>query len=150
MSPATASAAGRAGLVPTPGAGKQNGYLRGDATWVTPTANLLATEPGIPLDQTMGKVLKDDIDALNSKLGKYYPLNKIYALQNQYTADANGTITVTLERPLKDQWYLVFLSDPILMANAAITDKTANGFKVTYAPWANAKPWVGFLCVAQW
>lgn len=68
MSPATASAAGRAGLVPTPGAGKQNGYLRGDATWVTPTANLLATEPGIPLDQTMGKVLKDDIDALNSKL----------------------------------------------------------------------------------
>ena len=88
--------------------------------------------------------------SLKSKLGKYYPSNKIYALQNQYTADANGTITVTLERPLKDQWYLVFLSDPILMANAAITDKTANGFKVTYAPWANAKPWVSFLCVCQW
>ena len=72
MSPATASTAGRAGLVPAPGAGKQNGYLRGDATWVTPTTNLLATEPGIPLDQTMGKVLKDDLDALNSKLSSLF------------------------------------------------------------------------------
>lgn len=87
---------------------------------------------------------------LNSKLGKYYPLNKIYALQNQYTADSNGTITVTFERPLKDQWYLVFLPDPALMSNAVITDKTVNGFKLTYAPWANERPWVGFICVCQW
>lgn len=30
---ATASAAGKAGLVPAPGAGKQEGFLRGDGTW---------------------------------------------------------------------------------------------------------------------
>lgn len=100
MSPATASAAGRAGLVPTPGAGKQNGYLRGDATWVTPTANLLATEPGIPLDQTMGKVLKDDIDALNGNLSE---LNVI--LQNLFVTKVI-TKSVTVQ-------YLQIFSIPV-------------------------------------
>ena len=34
---ATSSAAGGAGLVPAPAAGKQGQYLRGDGTWATPT-----------------------------------------------------------------------------------------------------------------
>lgn len=34
---ATASEAGTHGLVPAPGAGKQNQFLRGDKTWATPT-----------------------------------------------------------------------------------------------------------------
>ena len=34
---ATASAAGAAGLVPAPAAGKQTSFLRGDGTWVVPT-----------------------------------------------------------------------------------------------------------------
>ena len=33
MTAATASAAGKAGLVPAPAAGKQNSFLRGDGTW---------------------------------------------------------------------------------------------------------------------
>ena len=37
MTAATASAAGRAGLVPAPAAGKQASFLRGDGTWVVPT-----------------------------------------------------------------------------------------------------------------
>ena len=37
MTAATASAAGKAGLVPAPAAGKQNSFLRGDGTWVVPT-----------------------------------------------------------------------------------------------------------------
>ncbi len=37
MQAATASAAGAAGLVPAPAAGKQNSFLRGDGTWVVPT-----------------------------------------------------------------------------------------------------------------
>ena len=37
MTAATASAAGKAGLVPAPGAGKQTSFLRGDGTWVVPT-----------------------------------------------------------------------------------------------------------------
>lgn len=37
MKAATADAAGSAGLVPAPGAGKQTSFLRGDGTWVVPT-----------------------------------------------------------------------------------------------------------------
>ncbi len=37
MTAATASAAGKAGLVPAPAAGKQASFLRGDGTWATPT-----------------------------------------------------------------------------------------------------------------
>lgn len=37
MKAATASAAGAAGLVPAPAAGKQMSFLRGDGTWVVPT-----------------------------------------------------------------------------------------------------------------
>lgn len=37
MKAATASAAGAAGLVPAPAAGKQSSFLRGDGTWVVPT-----------------------------------------------------------------------------------------------------------------
>lgn len=36
MTGATASAAGQAGLVPAPAAGKQGRYLRGDGQWLTP------------------------------------------------------------------------------------------------------------------
>lgn len=37
MGAASASAAGKAGLVPAPAAGKQASFLRGDGTWVVPT-----------------------------------------------------------------------------------------------------------------
>lgn len=37
MTAATTNAAGKAGLVPAPDAGKQGQYLRGDGTWATPT-----------------------------------------------------------------------------------------------------------------
>ena len=37
MTAATSSAAGKAGLVPAPGAGKNTSFLRGDGTWVVPT-----------------------------------------------------------------------------------------------------------------
>lgn len=37
MTAATADAAGKAGLVPAPAAGKQKSFLRGDGTWVVPT-----------------------------------------------------------------------------------------------------------------
>lgn len=37
MKAATASAAGRAGIVPAPAAGKQASFLRGDGTWAVPT-----------------------------------------------------------------------------------------------------------------
>lgn len=43
MKGATASAAGTAGLVPAPAAGKQGQYLRGDGTWQTPTNTTYAS-----------------------------------------------------------------------------------------------------------
>lgn len=43
MKAATASAAGAAGLVPAPAAGKQGQFLRGDGTWATPTNTTYST-----------------------------------------------------------------------------------------------------------
>lgn len=51
MRGATASAAGAAGLVPAPPAGKQNAFLRGDGTWVG-------------LDEMMEVMTVADIDAI--------------------------------------------------------------------------------------
>ena len=87
--------------------------------------------------------------SLNQKISTCYPLNKIYAIQDQYEADANGTIIVTFQRPLKDPWYMVFFPDANL-GKAVVSEKTQNGCKVTYAPWANLNPWVSILCVCQW
>ena len=68
MTGATADAAGRAGSVPAPAKGKQNAFLRGDGTWQGTSTSLTATVPGIPLDQTAGKALKDQLDAQNNNL----------------------------------------------------------------------------------
>ena len=43
MTAATASAAGKAGLVPAPAAGKQASFLRGDGTWQVPTNTTYST-----------------------------------------------------------------------------------------------------------
>lgn len=43
MTAATSSAAGKAGLVPAPAAGKQTSFLRGDGTWVVPTDTTYST-----------------------------------------------------------------------------------------------------------
>lgn len=54
MTAATSSAAGTAGLVPAPGKGKQNSFLRGDGTWVAPsdtkvTQTVTTTNANYPL-----------------------------------------------------------------------------------------------------
>lgn len=45
MTAATASAAGKAGLVPAPSAGSQNSFLRGDGTWVKVDAGTVISLP---------------------------------------------------------------------------------------------------------
>jgi hypothetical protein len=52
MTAATASAAGKAGLVPAPAAGKQTSFLRGDGTWVIPTNTTYTGSNGITLSGT--------------------------------------------------------------------------------------------------
>lgn len=49
---ATASAAGTHGLVPAPAAGKQGQFLRGDATWQTPTNTTYSAGSGLSLSGT--------------------------------------------------------------------------------------------------
>ena len=77
MSGASASADGKAGLVPAPAKGKQTSFLRGDGTWATPTDtntwrgitdSLTSTDNTISLSAKAGKSLKDAIDTINGKL----------------------------------------------------------------------------------
>ena len=68
MTGATANAAGTSGIVPAPAKGKHRAYLRGDGTWQATSTSLTATTPGVPLDHTAAKTLKDQIDAQNSNL----------------------------------------------------------------------------------
>lgn len=77
MTAATASAAGKAGLVPAPAAGKQASFLRGDGTWATPTDtntwrgitdSLTSTSTTTSLSAKAGKSLKDSIDIINNNL----------------------------------------------------------------------------------
>jgi len=52
MTAATASAAGKAGLVPAPAAGKQTSFLRGDGTWVVPTNTTYSAGTNMSLSGT--------------------------------------------------------------------------------------------------
>ncbi len=52
MAGASDSAAGKAGLVPAPAAGKQTSFLRGDGTWVVPTNTTYSAGTGISLSGT--------------------------------------------------------------------------------------------------
>jgi len=90
MTGATASADGAHGLVPAPSKGKQTAFLRGDGTWVTPSTSLAGTVQGIPLDQTAGKALKDQLDKQNSNLSELNgSLNsKVYSALNSYITSA--------------------------------------------------------------
>ena len=65
MTAATASAAGKAGLVPAPAAGAQGKYLRGDGTWNTPTNTTYgnATKSASGLMSGSDKSKLDDIES---------------------------------------------------------------------------------------
>lgn len=96
MTGATASATGKAGLVPAPSAGKQGQFLRGDGTWATPVAvqnNLTSTSTTDALSAAQGKVLNDaitknasDISTLNSNLTK----DGIIKHKNNYQVSLSG------------------------------------------------------------
>lgn len=63
MTGATASAAGKSGLVPAPAAGTQGKFLRGDGTWQTP-ANTTYTAATASKDGLMAAADKSKLDGL--------------------------------------------------------------------------------------
>jgi hypothetical protein len=108
---ATASAAGVHGLVPAPAAGKQEQFLRGDATWayLPLQNNATTTAEHYALDARMGKTLNDritsehinrevitfDLDAATwtqTPQGKYITTVKKYELGNFVLGVTLGTI----------------------------------------------------------
>lgn len=88
MGAATSSAAGKAGLVPAPAAGKQASFLRGDGTWVVPTNTTYAKAN----TSTLGLVMIG-----YAENGKNYPVEldssgKMYV--NVPWTDTNTTYSV--------------------------------------------------------
>ena len=65
MKAATASAAGAAGLVPAPAAGKQTSFLRGDGTWATPPNTTYA----VANESTNGLMAAADKKTMNRLIG---------------------------------------------------------------------------------
>ena len=107
MTAATASTAGKAGLVPAPAAGKQGSFLRGDGIWATPvdtntwrdiTDSLTSTSTTTSLSAKAGKNLKDSIDTIETNLkqttaGKFILPNGLKICWGNYTPpNANGYI----------------------------------------------------------
>lgn len=84
MKAATASAAGAAGLVPAPAAGKQTSFLRGDGTWVVPTN----TTYGLASTSANGLLRQLDGSTSNFMRGDgtwATPPNTTYAVANEST-----------------------------------------------------------------
>lgn len=96
MTGATANAAGKAGNVPAPAKGKHNAYLRGDGTWQETSTSLTATVPGIPLDHTVAKVLKDQINEQNSNLSELGVISNIKQSGNKNIAANTWTKILSL------------------------------------------------------
>lgn len=88
MGPATASAAGKAGLVPAPGAGKQLSFLRGDGTWVVPT-NTTYSPATVNAAGLMSAADKSKLDNIAAGANKY--------THPTYTARTNGLYKVTVD-----------------------------------------------------
>lgn len=102
MSGASASAAGKAGLVPAPAAGDVKRYLRSDGTWGTLGAaafagivdNRTTNVKGFVPDATQLTEMQKEIDSLNSALESplFAYLGRIQILEN--TDSSTGTFTL--------------------------------------------------------
>lgn len=101
MTAATASAAGKAGLVPAPAAGKQNSFLRGDGTWVVPTD----TKYSLPnaTSSTLGGVKIGSNITVSSGTISLTKANVTSALG--YTPPASGS-AITDITPASSSFYL--------------------------------------------
>lgn len=98
MTGATASAAGKAGLVPAPAKGKQAAVLRGDGEWVNLSTSLAGNVEGVPADQTAVKAVNDKCDELYSNLSEL--INGLATFNGEKVSNlkiCTGTLTVNLD-----------------------------------------------------
>lgn len=87
MKAATASAAGAAGLVPAPAAGKQTSFLRGDGTWATPPNTTYA----VANESTNGLMAAADKKTVNRLIG----VNTVTTLANLPISKRSITATLS-------------------------------------------------------
>lgn len=87
MGAATASAAGKAGLVPAPAAGAQGKYLRGDGTWQTPPNTTYA----VANESTNGLMAAADKKTMNRLIG----VNTVTTLANLPISKRSITATLS-------------------------------------------------------
>lgn len=123
MKGATADKDGAAGLVPVPTQGQQNLFLRGDATWADPTAELQATVAvliGSDTDKSIREIARDELktvvgtaDEAFDTLGEIEEwiknhedttdilklANKVTNLENVISKGIPGEDGVTIETP---------------------------------------------------
>ena len=117
MGAASASAAGSAGLVPAPAAGKQTSFLRGDGTWVVPTNTTYAKASSTTLGLVMIGYAEN---------GKNYPVE----------LDGSGKMFVNVP------WTDTNTTYGVVGANGS-TGLVKNGSTVTNASGYTACPIVG-------
>lgn len=87
MGAASASAAGKAGLVPAPAAGAQAKYLRGDGTWATPPNTTYA----VANESTNGLMAAADKKTMNRLIG----VNTVTTLANLPISKRSITATLS-------------------------------------------------------
>ncbi len=123
MKGATADKDGAAGLVPVPTQGQQNLFLRGDATWADPTAELQATVAvliGSDTDKSIREIARDELKTVVGTADKAFDTlgeieewiknhedatdilklaNKVTNLENVVSKGIPGEDGVTIETP---------------------------------------------------
>ena len=95
MGAASASAAGKAGLVPAPAAGAQAKYLRGDGTWQTPPNTTYA----VANESTNGLMAAADKKTMNRLIG----VNTVTKLDNLPISKRSITATLSAATTLSVQ-----------------------------------------------
>lgn len=117
MKAATASAAGAAGLVPAPAAGKQTSFLRGDGTWVVPTN----TTYGLASTSASGLLRQLNGSTSNFMRGDgtwATPPNTTYAVANEST---NGLMAAADKKTVNR---LIGVNTVTTLANLPITKRS--------------------------
>lgn len=117
MMAATASAAGAAGLVPAPAAGKQTSFLRGDGTWVVPTN----TTYGLASTSANGLLRQLNGSTSNFMRGDgtwATPPNTTYAVANEST---NGLMAAADKKTVNR---LIGVNTVTTLANLPITKRS--------------------------